>query len=289
MNPTKIGWAGFTWNPVTGCSPASEGCKNCYAARMATRQIATGCKRYDGTAQHGKWTGLVRCHEELLQEPLRRRKPAKIFVNSMSDPFHPDVPFSFLHKMFAVMALCQQHTFQVLTKRAEQMAKYLDATEAFGFGNHYGAWVDAAHEVLGVPDGQIDKTIAPRIKSAMDEGLRVAGMKCGTCLPNAWLGVTVENQEAIPRIAELLECPAVVRFLSVEPMLGPVLIPPFGIDWVICGPETGPGKRPMDPAWAIDLYHQCKRANVPFFWKGSGVAELASVHQMPQGAAESKL
>lgn len=280
MNKTAIPWAQFTWNPVTGCTHASEGCKNCYAEKMANRLVGMGNKRYAGVSKNGKWTGLVRCHEELLQEPLRRRKPAKIFVCSMSDLYHPSVPDEFIDRVKAIEALCPQHTFIELTKRPERAAEYLGRDEV-GYG------ISRAVTKLRLPS-HLACIGADTGWAQFVSGVGVCGVTGGvgakSCwpLPNVWLGTTVENQEAIPRIAELLKCPAAVRFLSVEPMLGPVLIPPFDIDWVICGPETGPGKRPMGPDWAIDLYQQCKDARVPFFWKGDGIDELDDVHEMPR-------
>ena len=291
---SSIEWTEKTWNPVVGCTPVSPGCLNCYAARMARRQEAMGTPGYEPRTHHGfpesrtiriaevrggrpVFTGEVRCLPERLEEPLRWRKPRLVFVNSMSDLFHEAVPFEFVDRVFAVMALCPQHTFQVLTKRPERMAEYMGVRvgicgvrrfDRFKEAGRHGGVLGSAHfEISG---GQ------------------------GACfdwpLSNVWLGTSTENQAtADERIPHLLRCPAAVRFLSVEPMLGPVDLSAFfggqyvglpgdvvhsnynfGIGWVICGGESGPGARPFDVAWARSLRDQCKAAGVPFFMKQLG-------------------
>lgn len=253
---SNIEWTEHTWNPVTGCSKISAGCKNCYAETIANRFW-----------KNRKFTD-VRWHDDRLQQPMKRRKPTTYFVNSMSDLFHEDVPFDFIDKVFAVMALCPQHTFQVLTKRAERMAEYL---------NHEDAPMRILRRSVEV------QTPETRFSN-----------QCGTDgwwpLPNAWLGVSVENQEqADERIPHLLKCPAAVRFLSCEPMLGPVdfaqtsLVrdgeatgwnlfgsPDCGIDWAIVGGESGPGARPCRIEWVRSVVNQCKNAGVPVFVKQLG-------------------
>lgn len=210
---TGIEWADATWNPVTGCTKVSPGCKNCYAERLAMRLQAMGNPRYrEGFA--------VTLHRGLLTLPLRWRRPKRIFVNSMSDLFHEDIPDEFIAEVFDVMARANWHVFQVLTKRSERLA-----------------------------------TLAPRV----------------TWARNIWQGVSVESARYTPRIAHLRTVPAAVRFLSIEPLLGPIPdLPLEDIDWVIVGGESGPGRRPMTAAWAREIRDQCIRAGVPFFFKQWG-------------------
>lgn len=276
---SNIGWTDATWPIVQGCDYVSPGCTNCYAPREIWRQqhapnpkvslpvLGLVEKKGDNLV----WTGKVALREDRLDWPLRWTKPRMIFVPSLGDLFHEDVPSEFIHKVFTVMALCPQHTFQVLTKRPERLIDILDATRAFGFGNHYGVYVDYAHEILGVPEGTIDETISQRIKAAMDEGLRVANMKCGTCLPNVWLGASVEDRKRLDRPDHLRAAPAVVRFLSIEPQLEDLgRIDLTGIHWLIAGGESGPHARPYYVNWADDLRDQCQAAGVPFFMKQLG-------------------
>lgn len=277
MKNTKIEWTDTTWNPVSGCTRASAGCDNCYAVTMTKRLEAMGQAKYAGLVNIGKnhFNGVVKCHEEALTLPLGWKKPQKIFVNSMSDLFHPEVPFEFIDKVFAIMALSPQHTFQILTKRPERMAEYLNG--------HPGL---TRPQLVGIE--------AARMNDGF-EGIEWP-------LPNVWLGVSVEDQRAADeRIPHLLRIPAAVRFLSCEPLLGPVDLrrlsvrpgrfidcltcdyhdgvgsviagPPSGtgpIDWVICGGESGPNARPMHPDWARSLRDQCQAAGVPFFFKQWG-------------------
>ncbi len=267
---TEISWTDETWNPTTGCSRVSEGCRNCYAAKLAPRLASMGQKGYTTLP----WTKKnapenVMLHPDRLEKPLRWKKPRRIFVNSMSDLFHEQVPFEFVDEVFAVMALAFRHTFQILTKRPERMAEY-------AAGKHHGT------------------TARQRVELAMDALLlRRAGL--GTFLgewplPNVWLGSSVEDQRAADeRIPHLLRTPAAVRFLSCEPLLGPVnltnvplatgvamvpmgncLIRPLAgghIGWVIAGGESGPGHRTMQLDWARSLRDQCLSAGVPFFGK----------------------
>jgi protein gp37 len=214
---TKIQWTEMTWNPVTGCSKVSAGCANCYAARMARRLRAMGQKRY------AKGFEVV-CHEEVLEEPLRWKKPRRVFVNSMSDLFHEKVPMEFLVRIFSVMNRCPQHQFQVLTKRSGRLAE-------------------------------------------------VAGKLTWT--KNIWMGVTVENQDNVFRIADLQRVPAGIRFLSCEPLIGPIEdLPLEGIHWVIVGGESGPGARIVKEEWIEGIRLKCERMKVPFFfkqWSGQNV------------------
>lgn len=266
---SKIEWTNETWNVTTGCTRASAGCDNCYAVAMTKRlaNMEATEEKYGGLVNEGKnhFNGKIKLHEDELEKPLRWRKPRKVFVNSMSDLFHPDVPFDFVDKVFSVMALTPQHTYQVLTKRPERMAEYFKTrqNDVLSYG-----WIS-------VDD---NKKIVP--------------------LPNLWVGTSVENQEAADeRIPHLLKCPAAVRFLSCEPLLGEVNIQrklssipngfplhngsngpvyPEGttwsekIDWVIVGGESGHNARPMHPDWVRSLRDQCEDAGVPFFFKQWG-------------------
>jgi len=268
---TKIEWTDATWNPLRGCSRVSEGCRNCYAERVAARFSGPGLP-YEGlTTPAGNWNGKVKLVEDHLTDPLKWKKPRKIFVNSMSDLFHESVPFDWIDRIFAVMREARHHTFQVLTKRPERMAEYVGAE---------------------------------RKRVIWNRLLDVSGAAPLWPLPNVWLGVSVEDQpSADKRIQELLRCHAAVRWLSVEPMLGPVDLwvdglwckacphceesghhcPETGawecracdgtqksnevaIDWVVCGG----GERPMHPDWVRSLRDQCVNAGVPFFFKQWG-------------------
>jgi protein gp37 len=217
---SKIEWTDKTWNPVTGCTKVSQGCKNCYAE--------TFYERFNGK---GSFKNVI-CHEDRLVMPLGWKKPTMVFVNSMSDLFHEDVPFEFINRVFDTITACPDHTFQVLTKRAKRMRDFY-----IWFRDKYG---------YALPD-------------------------------NAWLGVSVENQQAMEeRIPYLIQMDVDVKFLSCEPLLGPVQIPidcndgSSFIDWVICGGESGHKARPMHPDWARSPRDQCKAANVSFFFKQWG-------------------
>jgi protein gp37 len=203
----------MTWNPVTGCTKISQGCKNCYAERMANRLQAMRMERYrNGFA--------VTLQEDMLTVPLKWKKPRVIFVNSMSDLFHHDVPLPYIRRVFSVMEMCPQHTFQVLTKRSDRLREC------------------APH--LPWPD-------------------------------NVWMGVSVEDERVLNRIDDLRHVPAKVRFLSIEPLIGPLDdISLEGIHWAIVGGESGPRARPMKEAWVESIHRQCQLANVPFFFKQWG-------------------
>jgi protein gp37 len=210
---SNIEWTEMTWNPVTGCVKISQGCKNCYAERMAKRLKAMGSARYE----QGFAPTL---HYDLIETPFQWKKPRVIFVNSMSDLFQEAVPLSFIQRIFQTMQECPQHIFQVLTKRADRL-------EAF-----------APH--LPWPE-------------------------------NVWMGVSVENSRVLARVRHLQRTPARVKFLSCEPLIGPLnRLPLNGIDWVIVGGESGPGARPMEKSWANSILRQCRRASVDFFFKQWG-------------------
>lgn len=210
---SKIEWTDATWNPVTGCNKVSPGCKHCYAERLSKRLKATGMAKYSNGFE-------VTLHPDTLEIPLRWRKPRSIFVNSMSDLFHVDVPEPFIREVFDVMERADWHRYQVLTKRADRVAELSDA--------------------LPWPS-------------------------------QVWMGVSVESQAYAYRIDLLRETDAQVKFLSLEPLLGP--LPHLnldGIDWVIAGGESGPGARPMQPDWAREIRDQCIDAGVAFHFKQWG-------------------
>jgi len=210
---SNIEWTEMTWNPVTGCTKISQGCKNCYAERMAKRLLAMGSDRYrDGFA--------LTLHHDLIDAPRRWRAPRVIFVNSMSDLFHPDIPTEYIGRVFRTMEETPQHTYQVLTKRSERLAAIADQLP----------W--------------------PK---------------------NVWMGVSVENSQVAHRIEDLRTVPATVRFLSCEPLIGPLHeLSLAGINWVIVGGESGPRARLMRKEWALSLLRQCRAAKVPFFFKQWG-------------------
>lgn len=213
--PTKsnIEWTEMTWNPVTGCTKISQGCKHCYAERMAKRLTAMGSERYRNGFK-------VTLHPDLLDVPRRWRQPRTVFVNSMSDLFHEDIPSEFIARVFTTMADCPQHTFQVLTKRAERLAE-----------------------------------LAPRLEWT----------------PNIWMGVSVEDARVRARIDGLRAVPAATRFLSLEPLIGPLEgLNLHGIHWAIVGGESGPRARPMKREWVTSILRQCRAAGVAFFFKQWG-------------------
>jgi protein gp37 len=237
---TKIEWTDRTWNPVTGCTKVSPGCDNCYAETIAHR--FAGSKAFPNGFD-------VTLHEARISQPLRWKRPARVFVNSMSDLFHADVPGEFIARVFAVMSLGPQHTFQVLTKRPRRLRSLMGNRE-------FLALVDDHREQLRPGCGDF-----------------------AWPLPNVWLGVSVEDQKrADLRVPALAKTPAAVRFLSCEPLLGPVDVSDWlgtdidepGIGWVIAGGESGHGARPMSPDWARSLRDQCAAAEVPYLFKQWG-------------------
>lgn len=294
MAPTNIEWADRVWNPVTGCTKVSAGCKNCYAETIAERfwktqyppvPVSTRADLDATSTFHRprKFTD-VQTHEDRLLDPLKWRKPARVFVNSMSDLFHEDVPCEFVDRVFAVMALAPQHTFLVLTKRPHVMRAYVDSVDRdlrLPCVSH-PRWLGAAEELLS--DLRDTTTEVPRTWP----------------LPNVHLGVSVENQQtADERIPVLLRTPAAIRWVSYEPALGPVDFTrirtsrdyvvtlnalrgthnaewgpqiPIGarLDWIVVGGESGPGARPFDVAWARSIVQQGKTAGVAVFVKQLG-------------------
>jgi protein gp37 len=254
---TSIEWTEKTWNPVTGCWPVSPGCAHCYAMAAAARLVNLGAagKAYVGTVKlddvgkpllgsRARWTGTVRCHPDRLDQPRRWKKPRRVFVNSMSDLFHEDVPFEFVDGVFDAMEACPRHTFQILTKRPERMLEYMQIrAEAEGVMTEVGiVWRD-------LPD-------------------------------HVWLGTSVENLDAFAeRVPVLSGTWAGLRFLSCEPLLGslagaidaPGMLD--GIGWVIAGGESGPKARPMRAEWVREIRDACAAAEVPFFFKQWGGPE----------------
>lgn len=210
---SNIEWTESTWNPLTGCTKISPGCKNCYAERMSLRLQAMGQPNYTNGFD-------LALHEHALGLPLKWKKPQTIFVNSMSDLFQKDVPVEFVLKVFNVMQRASLHRFQVLTKRSERLMEL----------SHLLPWAS-----------------------------------------NIWMGVSVESQDYTYRIDHLRQTGAKIKFLSLEPLLGPLPnLDLEGMDWVIVGGESGPGARPMEKSWVMNILQQCQRANVPFFFKQWG-------------------
>ncbi|MDC8456901.1 DUF5131 family protein [Marinobacter sp. DS40M6] len=257
---TGIEWTESTWNPIRGCSRVSEGCRNCYAETVANRFKGPG-EPYEGLiAKGGQWNGTVTVVDHKMYEPLRWTKPRMIFVNSMSDLFHPNVPESVIDKVFAIMALAPRHTFQILTKRPERMHQYLmsnDLAERIGWAEY------EIYENVG------------SLRAAPYLGPRHRTMP----LDNVWIGVSVENQAtANERIPVLLDTQAAIRWISAEPLLGPIDLStlPYpcrvkgNINWVVAGGESGFGARPMHPDWPRTLRDQCLATRIPFLFKQWG-------------------
>ena len=243
---TGIEWTDATWNPVTGCDRTSPGCDNCYALTLAKRLKAMGAPNYqnDGDPRTSGPGFGVTCHPHMLGQPLRWTKPRRIFVNSMSDLFHPDVPAEFIAQVFAVMALAPHHTFQVLTKRPQRMSALLMQSERHDpFVRAREHWVDRIIDgALGVDRLRVNEHDDP----------------FAWPLPNVWLGTSIESDRYAFRADHLRATPAAVRFISAEPLLGPLpSLNLAGIDWLIVGGESGPGARPMHPDWVRDLRDRC--------------------------------
>ena len=223
---SDIEWTHSTWNPVTGCSKISPGCKHCYAERMALRLKEMGQKKY----QIGFSPAI---HPDVLKMPLLWKKPQVIFVNSMSDLFMQEIPEEFIQATFDVMQKAHWHTFQILTKRSERLMNLDD----------FLSWPE-----------------------------------------NVWMGVSVENEDYIFRIDHLRRTNARIKFLSIEPLLGPISnLNLSGIDWVIVGGESGPGSRPMKEAWVLDILEQCQESKVPFFFKQWGGGNKKKAGRLLEG------
>jgi protein gp37 len=287
---SKIEWTNDTWNPIrarnrrTGklgwhCEHVTAGCVNCYAERR-NKWVGTGLPFKPG---HRADLDIF-LEEKMLLAPVRWKKPRMIFVCSMTDLFADFVPDEWIDKVFAVMALCPQHTFQVLTKRPERMRRYMTTADDEKLGRPNGEGERRDHimvDAFGIRD---DLSEGRQLLSHSDEECLVRPERWP--LPNVWLGITAENQaRADARIPHLLETPAAVRFISAEPLLGPIDLMQWlrdgdsdspRLDGVIVGGESGPNARPMHPQWARSIRDQCAQARVPFFFKqwGEHIAEM---------------
>jgi protein gp37 len=295
---TKIEWTDATWQPITGCQIVSDGCKNCYAMQLAGTRLAhtpsrSGLTRKNAAGKH-IWTGETRFNRETLDQPLRWKRPRRIFVCAHGDLFAESVPTDWIDQVFAIMALAPQHTFQVLTKRPERMREYV-------------ADQNTPRRVARVC---IDLFLDHKVKATNDWPVQSVGdiddpegVTINWPLPNVWLGVSVEDQAAADaRIPHLLATPAAIRWISAEPLLGlvdlselpgqdldgvdthdalaglywakcegtNVFLDAPRLDWVVVGGESGPGARPMHPGWARSLRDQCAAAGVPYFFKQWG-------------------
>lgn len=274
---TKIEWTdkGETWNPLAGCSKISDGCKNCYAIKDAVRLAGNPnpkiAEKYKGTAktENGKmnWTGKINfASKETLTQPMRWTRPRKIFVNSMSDLFHESVPDEWIDRIFAVMALSPQHTFQILTKRPDRMKKYFEYEAVFERILAEATFLD-----WGVEFQRQFK----RIKRQMNVNTFP--------LPNVWLGVSVEIQKETSRLDFLRDTPAAIRFVSFEPLLenlGKINL--TDIHWAIIGGESGTQARPCNVQWIRYLVEQCKYYEIPVFVKQLG-AKPYQQHRTEEG------
>tara|TARA_Y100000310_G_C20642762_1_gene794886 strand:+ start:219 stop:1424 length:1206 start_codon:yes stop_codon:yes gene_type:complete len=291
---TKIEWTDATWNPIRGCSRVSEGCRNCYAETVANRFSGEG-QPYEGLiARGGQWNGKITVVDHVMDQPLRWRRPRRVFVNSMSDLFHENVHDQVIDRVFAVMALAPNHTFQVLTKRPERMLDYFFRVSPQRIAN-------AAPSRVSLE----------RCASLLEE-------ICSRWpLPNVWLGVSVEDQTtADERIPILLQTPAAVRWISAEPLLGPIDLEHIqwpgkhkvdvlrrgawdlpgwvqgftnhsdleGLDWVVVGGESGSDARPMNPDWVRTARDQCEAAGTPFLFKQWGEWAPAEFPAWPENA-----
>ena len=291
MGTTKIEWTraddgtrGKTWNPIVGCERVSPGCDNCYAARDSAGRLSH-TPAYAGLTRRNEagvaeFTGEIRLLPERFDAPLRWQKPCRVFVNSMSDLFHPDAPVNFIAHVFGVMAAAPRHTFQVLTKRPQRMAEVVPAICDQSF-SEYGSRLDCS------------------IRKMWSEGIPVPGdMSYRWPLPNVWLGTSIESDRYTFRADHLRKTPASIRFVSAEPLLGPLpSLDLTGIDWLIAGGESGPQARPMHPDWVRDLRDRCVEAGVAFFLKQwgewgpghPGVRRRMSTHPTPQPYQRSGL
>lgn len=223
---SRIEWTESTWNPLTGCTKISPGCKHCYAERMAKRLQAMGQPNYINGFK-------LTMHEHVVERPLEWKTPQVIFVNSMSDLFHKDVPLEFIQRVFDTMKRAHWHQFQVLTKRSERLAEL----------SPYLEWTD-----------------------------------------NIWMGVSVENEKYTFRIDDLRKTGARIKFLSVEPLIGPISKMNLkGINWVIVGGESGPGARPLEREWVVSIRDQCLKAKVPFFFKQWGGVQKKKTGRLLDG------
>ena len=341
MAKTKIAWTDRTWNPLCGCTHASRGCQSCYAERMAARLAAMAdadirADRDPGRKKHylgvidpqtQKWNGNVALIEEALEDPFAWAKPCRVFVDSMADLFHEKVPFTFIDRVFAVMALCPQHTFQILTKRADRMLEYFRLRENGFVGGaevRVYEFVHQLHNRFGRMRGPLLDAGWTVTRTRDDGEFKDVNIEYGgeLPLPNVWVGVSAEDQDAADwRVPLLLQVPAAVRFVSCEPLLGPVNLRRYlccpwcanekpktdgcgttyhtihgtdmpcptkgrgqavhNIDQVIVGAETGPQRRLMNERDACSLRDQCRDAGVAFFFK-----QGSGLHPQEHGTLE---
>lgn len=253
---SAIEWTDATWNPVTGCTRISAGCDNCYAATLSNRLLRDIYLARDPVVDSDltkRDPFAVRLWPERLREPLGWREPRHIFVNSMSDLFHADVPEPFVHRIFEVMVGTPRHMYQILTKRPSRARRFLERNPEF------------------CPSGFLPAHV--------------------------WIGTSVEDQDAAHRIRHLHQVPAQVRFLSCEPLIGPLDFDPAGLDWVIVGGESGITRRPMDPDWVRVIRDRCREADVAFFFKqwggrtpkaGGRVLDGVEWNEMPDGGERKR-
>ena len=226
MGDTSIEWTDATWNPVAGCTILTAGCTNCYAMRMAARLDAMGLEKYKGLTRRSGgravWTGKIRLDAKSLDAPRTWSKPRKVFVNSMSDLFHPDVQTDYIYRVWQVMKETPRHTYQILTKRPDRMADVL---------------LERRFETLS----------------------------------NVWLGTSVEDDRVLGRLDDIRRVPAIIRFVSLEPLIGSVAAGDLtGIHWAIVGGESGPRARPMKPEWVDEIEKMCRKSGTAFFFKQGG-------------------
>jgi protein gp37 len=245
MAETSIEWTDATWNPVAGCTVLTAGCTNCYAMRMAARLEAMGAEKYRGLTRksggRAVWTGKIRLDEKSLDSPRAWSKPRKVFVNSMSDLFHDDVPVEFIARVWTVMRETPRHTYQILTKRPERMA-----------------------QVLAHPSFDI--------------------------LPNVWLGTSVEDDRVLDRLDAIRRVPAVIRFVSLEPLIGSVAQGDLtGIHWAIVGGESGPRAREMKPEWVDEIEVMCRHSGTAFFFKQWGGKNKKATGRLLRGRTYDEL
>jgi protein gp37 len=273
---SSIQWTESTWNPTRGCTKIAQGCKNCYAATFA--------ERFRGVPGHPYELGFdPRTAPDKLTEPLKWKKPRRIFVDSMSDVFHEAFSFEYIAAVFGIMAACPRHTFQILTKRPERAVEFFTwlTAEAEGGWAFYAdpRRPEHAHENVVCME-YLGRSIVPDGRGGL---AFMRDVSPGWPLPNVWIGTSIANQpDADRNIRHLLRIPAAVRFVSAEPLLGPVdfdAVDPGRsfyptLDWVIVGGESGPGARPCNVEWIRSIVAQCRAADVPVFVKQLGAKPI---------------
>ena len=259
---SEIEWTDATWNIVTGCDVVSPGCANCYAMRLAGSRLKHVPSRRGLTTPSKAgpvWNGTVRFNEEWLDQPLRWSRPRRIFVCAHGDLFHHGVATDVLDKVFAIMMLAHRHIFQVLTKRSQRMREYLSNPDT-----------PRRVALAAISLGQtLARSLSQTLARSLVNDAKLVSLRTFPA-KNIWIGVSVEDQKRVEeRIPDLAATPGYIRFVSVEPLLGPVVIDLSGIDWLILGGESGPGARPMRPEWAQSLRDQCLAVGTAFFLTSS--------------------